>query len=174
VVDLATGAVHPITGIADPRGIALTPSGHRAYVTAGSAIVPIDLASGRVLTPIRDGSIGVGYSPGPIVVSPNGQRIYVANIESASGSAAVLVASTKSNTIIARLGGFSGPIGLSLGGGGHTLYVLNDAPSPGAVVGRKASAVEDNALVPVDLNRGIVHTAVGLPAAPRAFGIGQG
>jgi hypothetical protein len=78
-----------------------------------------------------------------------------------------------SNTIIARLGGFSGPIGLSLGAGGHTLYVLNDAASSGAVVGRKASAVKGNALVPVDLKKGYVDAPISLPAAPRAIGIGQ-
>jgi DNA-binding beta-propeller fold protein YncE len=61
VVDLATDAVHSITGIVDPHEIALTPNGRRAYVTAGSAIVPIDLGSESVLTPIKDGSMDVGF-----------------------------------------------------------------------------------------------------------------
>jgi DNA-binding beta-propeller fold protein YncE len=175
VVDLATGAVHSITGIADPQEIALTPNGQRAYVTAGSAIVPIDLASATVLTPLEEGSMDVGFLPRAIVVSKDGQRLYVANLESATGNAAVLVVSTRSNTIIARLGRFSAPVGLSLVAGGHTLYVVNDAPSPGQAIGLrpKASAVEDNALVPIDLAKGFVQTPIRIPVAPRAFGIGQ-
>jgi DNA-binding beta-propeller fold protein YncE len=88
----------------------------------------------------------------------------------------VSVVSTASNTVVGRLGGFSGPVGISLVGDAHKLYVLNVAPSPGAVFsgGRsRRDAVEDNALVPVDLNDGLVQTPIPIPAAPRSFGIGR-
>jgi DNA-binding beta-propeller fold protein YncE len=177
VINLATESVDlPIGGIVDPQQMAITPNGTRAYVSTGSAIVPIYLPSKRVLTPIKVGSIRAGFVPGPIAVSPDGQNIYVANTESGSGNAAVLIASTVSNRIIARLGGFSGPVGISVVGGGQTLYVLNTAPSPGAVIGgssTKRDEVEDNALVPVDLNNGLVQTPIPIPEAPRSFGIGQ-
>jgi hypothetical protein len=81
---------------------------------------------------------------------------------------------TASNTVVGRLGGFSQPIGISLVANAHTLYVLNVAPSPGAVIGGGSSrrdAVEDNALVPVDLNDDVVQALVPIPAEPRSFGI---
>jgi DNA-binding beta-propeller fold protein YncE len=155
VIKLATDSVGLPIHIIDPQQIAITPNAKRAYVSTGTAIVPIDLRSDSALTPIKVGSIRAGFVPGPIAVSPDGQDIYVANTESGSGNAAVLIVSTTSNKIIARLGGFSGPVGLSVVGDGQMLYVLNTAPSPGAVVGggsRTPSEVDTNALVPVDLN----------------------
>jgi DNA-binding beta-propeller fold protein YncE len=176
VVNLVSGAVSSITGIVDPLQIAITPNGARAYVTTGTAIIPIDLTVGSVLPPIKVGSITEGFVPGPIVVSRDGQRVYVANTESATGNATVLVASTRSNTIIHSLGGFSQPVGISFAGDGHTLYVLNVAPSPGAVIGGgigTSLAVQKNALVPIDLNSGVVRTPILLPAAPRSIGLGR-
>jgi YVTN family beta-propeller protein len=175
VVNLGTDSVaSSISGIVDPQEIALTPNGQRAYVSTGTAVVPIDLHSERVLAPIDVGSLGAGFDPGPIVVSPDGKSVYVANTESATGDAAVSVVNTASNTVVGRLGGFSQPIGISLVANAHTLYVLNVAPSPGAVIGGGSSrrdAVEDNALVPVDLNDDVVQALVPIPAEPRSFGI---
>src|SRR6202034_1906783 len=149
VVNLLTDSVGMPISIADPQEIALTTNGQRAYVSTGAAVVPIDLHSERVLAPIDVGSLGAGFDPGPIVVSPDGKSVYVANTESATGDAAVSVVNTASNTVVGRLGGFSQPAGISLVANAHTLYVLNVAPSPGAVIGGVSSrrdAVEDNAL----------------------------
>lgn len=176
VVNLVTGSVNSIAGIVDPLEVAITPNGARAYVSTGTGIVPIDLPSGSVFAQIRVGSMRAGFVPGPIVVSQDGQRIYVANTESAIDNATVFVASTRSNTIIHSLGGFAQPVGLSLAGDGHTLYVLNVAASPGAAIGGgsgTSSAVQKNALVPIDLNSGVVHRPILLPAAPRSFGLGR-
>lgn len=175
VVNLETGSVASIGGIPDPLQIALTPNGARAYVTTQTGIVPINLTSMSVSPLIKVGSIRAGFVPGPIAVSNDGQRIYVANTESASGNAAVVVASTTSNSIIDLLGGFSGPVGISLANKGHTLYVLNAAASPGVLIGRSSgtSVVQKNALVPVDLNSGKVRAPIPLPAGPRSLGIGR-
>ncbi len=177
VVNLVTDSAGlPISGVANPQEIAITPDGQRAYVSAGTAVVPIDLPSERLLAPIEVTSISAGFVPGPIAVSPNGQSVYVANVESATGDAAVSILSTASNTVVARWGGFSGPVGMSLASSHHTLYVLNTAPYPGAVIDGgdgKNSAVEGNALVPVDLNSGLVQTPIPIPATPRSFGIGR-
>jgi DNA-binding beta-propeller fold protein YncE len=177
LVNLVSDSVGlPINGLADPQEIAITPNGQRAYVSAGTAVVPIGLPSERVLAPIEVSSIGAGFGPGPIVVSPDGQSVYVANVESATGDAVVSILSTASNTVVARRGGFSGPVGISLVSSNHTLYVLNAAPSPGAVINGGAGtsdAVEGNALVRVDLNSGLVQKPIPIPATPRSFGIGR-
>jgi DNA-binding beta-propeller fold protein YncE len=177
VVNLVTDSVGlPINGIVDPQQIALGPNGQRAYVSTGTAVVPIDLISGRVLAPIEVGSIGAGFVPGPIVVSPDGRSVYAANTESASGDAAVSVVSTASNAVVARLGGFSGPVGISLIGDARMLYVLNAASSPGALISGgsgRSDAVENNALVPVNLNDGLVQTPIPLSATPRSLSIGR-
>jgi DNA-binding beta-propeller fold protein YncE len=178
IVNLTTDSVGlPIKGLQDPQEIAITPNGQRAYVTASNGVVPIDLTSGGVLAPIGVTSTGSGFAPGPIAVSSDGRNVYIANTESATGDAAVSVVSTASNTVIARLGGFSGPAAISLVGSTHTLYVLNTAPYPGAVIsgGRTTSShpIEQNALVPVDLANGIVEVPIPIPATPRSFGIGR-
>ena len=88
----------------------------------------------------------------------------------------VSVVSTASNTVAARLGAFSGPVGISLDDRSHTLYVLNTAPTAGSVIpgatGTK-KPVEENALVPIDLGGRRVLPSISLPATPRAFGLGQ-
>ena len=185
VINLATDSADlPINGIVDPQEIAITPNGTRAYVSTGTAnggpaggsVVPIELPSEKVLAPITGtaGSMSAGFVPGPIAISPNGHSIYIANIESATGSAAVLIVSASSNRVIGRLGAFSGPTSIALESDSRTLYVLNEAPSPGQVIGGGArSAVEDNALVPLDLSNGSVGTPIPLPASPRSFGIGR-
>jgi DNA-binding beta-propeller fold protein YncE len=176
IVNLATDSVGlPINGLQGPQGIAVTPDGQRAYVTASNGVVPIDLTSRGVFAPIGVASIGSGSVPGPIAVSADGRSVYIANTESATGDAAVTVVSTASNTVIARLGGFSGPADLSLVNGTHTLYVLNTAPYPGAVISGgtgSGNVIEENALVPVDLTHGRLQTPIPIPATPRSFGIG--
>jgi DNA-binding beta-propeller fold protein YncE len=176
VVNLVTDSVGmPISGIADPQEIAITPNGQRAYVSTGTGVVPIDLHSERALAPIDVSSLGAGFVPGPIVVSPDGKSVYVANTESGTGNAALSIVSTTSNSVVGRLGGFSQPVGISLLSDVHTLYVLNVAPTPGAVIGGSSirrDAVEGNALVPVDLSDGVVQTMIPMPLEPRSFGIG--
>jgi YVTN family beta-propeller protein len=64
---------HPLRGVM-PGGLAL--SGGRLYVTEAGidALGVIDIASGRVL-----GHLPVGWSPSAVVISPNGETLYVAN-----------------------------------------------------------------------------------------------
>jgi YVTN family beta-propeller protein len=179
VVNLTTDVVEdPIVGIADPQEIAVAPNGQRAYVSAGnnvvSSVVPIDLASGRVLAPIEVGSPRAGFLAGPIAVSPDGRTVYTTNVESAVGGAQVSVLSTASNKVIAQFGGFSGPAGIALVGGTRTLYVLNMASSSGIrgiTLGEPRTVIDDNALVPINLADRRVGPIIRIPASPRALGV---
>jgi DNA-binding beta-propeller fold protein YncE len=180
VVNLATGSVGPpITGIADPHEIAIAPDGRRAYVSSGGinlppSVVPIDLSAGRALAPIAFKSHVFGYVPGPIQVSLDGRTVFVPFARSIAG-AQILVLNTATNQVIARLGQFSGPIGLTLVGHTGTLYVLNTAPSVGgrvAGMGRNAP-VQSNALVPIDLAQERIEKPIPIPSPPRSVGIAQ-
>jgi YVTN family beta-propeller protein len=180
VVNLATDSVEaPITGIGDPHEIAIAPDGQRAYVSAGGInlppnVVPIDLSTGRALAPIALESHGFGNVPGPMQVSPDSRTVYVPFARSITG-AQILVLNTATNQVMARLGQFSSPIGMTLVGHTGTLYVLNTAPSQG---GRTAtrdrnSPVQSNALVPIDLAQGRIEKPIPIPASPRSVGIAQ-
>jgi DNA-binding beta-propeller fold protein YncE len=176
VVNLSTDSVEaPIAGIADPHQIALAPDGRRAYVTAGGInlppnVVPIDLTTGRALTPIPLEAHGFGDTPGPIALSSDGRTLYVAFARSISG-AQISVLSTQSNRVIARIGQFSVPVAMGLFNSTHTLYVLNSAPSD--VTGNPRSVIESNAIVPIDLVHGRTEKAIRIPAAPRSVGIAK-
>jgi YVTN family beta-propeller protein len=80
VIDVATNTVTgsiPLGFNTQPRGVAFNPSGTTAYVTnyVTNTVSVIDVAGGIVT-----GSIPVDRSPVGIVTSPDGSRIYVANI----------------------------------------------------------------------------------------------
>src|SRR5262245_5605787 len=80
VIDVATNTVTgsiPLGFNTQPRGVAFNPSGTTAYVTnyVTNTVSVIDVAGGIVT-----GSIPVDRSPFGIVTSPDGSRIYVANI----------------------------------------------------------------------------------------------
>lgn len=68
----------PITVSGDPWGIAITPNGETAYVAdiTTASVVPIDLISGAVGTPI---SLGEGADPDGIAITPDGSTAYVTN-----------------------------------------------------------------------------------------------
>ena len=57
-----------------PRGIAISPDSHLAYVAimGGDALDVVNLATRRVV-----GSISTGPNPRHVVISPNGQFLYV-------------------------------------------------------------------------------------------------
>jgi DNA-binding beta-propeller fold protein YncE len=174
VVNLVTDSVEsPITGIADPHLIAISPNGQRAYVSSGGislppSVVPIDLSTGRMLAPIALESHGFGDVPGFIAVSPDGRTVYVTFAPKDSNNQVFLL-STARNKVIARLGYFSGPGGMALASSGHTLYVLNTAPSE--IFGKSQGVVEGDALVPIDLDRGRIEKPISIPATPRSVGI---
>jgi YVTN family beta-propeller protein len=98
VTDTIVGSI-PITGSPSlpngtgPIGVALTPDGSRAYVTARleDRVYVINTITSSVM-----GGIAVGDRPVGITVSPNGTRVYVAN----GLNATVSVINTSTNTVI--------------------------------------------------------------------------
>ncbi|HET7013489.1 MAG TPA: hypothetical protein VFI65_06245 [Streptosporangiaceae bacterium] len=85
-IDLAAGSVGPGTKVRFPVAMTIAPDGRTLYVLATPGgtegdgptvrgwVTPIDLATGKARP-----SIGVGYAPACIVITPNGRTLYVAN-----------------------------------------------------------------------------------------------
>jgi YVTN family beta-propeller protein len=77
-----------------PDGLALSPDGRRAYASGGDLVFVVDLAAENVLA-----KIPVGRQAGPIAISPNGQRVYVANLADRT----VSVIATGDNSVVATV-----------------------------------------------------------------------
>jgi len=73
VVDTATRQVVKTLPVTDPRAIAITPDGTRAYVASAAtgSVVALDLVGGAV-----GGSVVVGGGPTELAMSPTGQRLF--------------------------------------------------------------------------------------------------
>jgi YVTN family beta-propeller protein len=88
-VDVATGAVRPGIRTRDPEAMAMAPDGRTLYVlatpqgtngdgpTTPGWVTPITLTSHSAGRPIH-----VGYAPASIVITPDGQTLYIANEDS--------------------------------------------------------------------------------------------
>jgi YVTN family beta-propeller protein len=95
MIDTATNSVvgAPITVGGNPRGIAITPDGTRAYVsvTILNTVAVVDTQTNSVI-----GNIPVGSAPFGIAITPDGSRALVANL----GSQSVSVINTATNTTV--------------------------------------------------------------------------
>jgi DNA-binding beta-propeller fold protein YncE len=174
IVNLSRGVIEPpLRGVGPAHELALSPDGRVAYVSSANDLLVIDLETSTVTKAIPITGMRSGYVAGPVVVSADGSRVYVANIESASASAQVVVISAGSLRTIDHLGAFSGPTALSLLDGGRVLYVLNDAASAGALVDPLRGSTIRNSLIALDLGGGRqVIARIPIPASPRSLGIG--
>ncbi len=88
VVDTATNTVIKTIDVGlHPTGMALSPNGHRLYVTCANSdtVAAIDTATDRVGQTFHVGILGpdrnplLGSSPNAVTVSPDGETLYVAN-----------------------------------------------------------------------------------------------
>lgn len=123
-----TRTFRPLHGIVvedEPRGVAISDDGRRAYVAnSGSDTVSlVDLVNGTVET-----HIPVGEGPQDVVLSPDGRLAFVSN--ATAGTFTVVDTSAKARVGDDRPGG--GPIAVS--GDGRRVYVVDPASASVAVV----------------------------------------
>ena len=120
VIDIASNTVVATIPVGfGPSGVAVSPSGTRAYVThsGGAAFVSvIDTSSNTVAT-----TIGVGVQPLDVAITPDGAFAYVAN--SLSNSVSVIDATT--NTVVATIAVSSYPNAIAIAPNGSRVYVTH-------------------------------------------------
>lgn len=113
------------TGVT-PAGIAITPSGHKAYVANNNnygidgedSVTILNLKNNTVKSIIYDESFNQPYT---ITINPSGTRAYVTN----SNSTTITVISTQTNQVIDVIDGFDGPSGMAITPDGLFGYVNN-------------------------------------------------
>lgn len=154
------------TGVT-PAGIAITPSGHKAYVAnnnnygiAGEdSVTVLNLKNNTVKTTIFDPSFNEPYT---VTINPSGHRAYVTN----SNSSTITVIDTKTNQVIAVITGFDGPSGMAITPDGKFGYV-NNYGAPGGVGSGNGTTVRV-----VDLtNNVIIGSPITVGQAPAAIAI---
>jgi YVTN family beta-propeller protein len=129
VVNSASGTVTPVNLVtrragkpirvgADPRAIAITPSGRMAYVvnSASGTVTPIVTGTRRAEAPIR-----VGSDPQAIAIAPDGATAYVTN----AGSDSVTPISLASGMAGTPIPVGSQPHAIAITPDGRTAFVLN-------------------------------------------------
>ena len=113
------------TGVT-PAGIAITPSGHKAYVANNNnygidgedSVTVLNLKNNTVRTTIFDESFNQPYT---VSINPAGTRAYVTN----SNSTTITVIDTSTNEVIDVIDGFDGPSGMAITSDGLIGYVNN-------------------------------------------------
>jgi len=107
---------------------------------AGYLYVPYGATSVAVINNITYqvlSTITVGQSPGGISVSPDGTRVYVANINDNT----VSVINTSTNTITATINVGTRPLGISVSPDGSQLYVANFVDGTVSVINTTTNSV---------------------------------
>lgn len=116
-----------------PRWVALTPAGTRAYVTLedvqaegpdSDGVAVIDTQTNTVTA-----TLTLGFRPSGVVIAPDGRRAYVPNWDSSHGRGVVSVIDTDTITVVdtitlSGLGG--GPNGVAITPNGRHVYVATD------------------------------------------------
>ena len=136
-------ATHAITDTIDIQSVAqrlaISPDGTRLYATiaynGGGALRVIDAATTTVIT-----SITVGDYPGGVVVSPNGSRVYVANVDAGT----VSVVNTITNRVVRTITVGALPRNLAINSTGSRLYVANTGSGTISVIDTATNAVIQN------------------------------
>lgn len=82
------------TGFRSSRGLAVSPDSSRVYVTGDNAVLVIDAATNTAIT-----TIPVGGAPTGVAVTPDGTKVYVANVANNT----VSVIDTSTNMVVAVL-----------------------------------------------------------------------
>ncbi len=129
-----------------PLGVAVSPDGTRLYVTnfltatasgAGSlwvngTLTVVDTATRVVLT-----TVTVGANPSGVAVSPDGNRVYIAN----SGAGTLSVVSTVTNAVTSTITVGANPVGVAASPDGLRVYVANGGSASVSVIDAAALTV---------------------------------
>ncbi len=117
VIATATDAVTATIPLqTDPREIAFSPSGARAYVTSGAGLLVINTTTRQVVAFIN----GLG-DPQGVAVAPDGKTVYVT--DTVQGSVKVISAAT--NTVKGTIKVGQMPWQLAVSSDGSTIYVAD-------------------------------------------------
>lgn len=133
VISTATNTVTATVALGSgstPAGVTVTPDGARAYVASGNmyavngntlnTVSAISTATNTVIATI---AVGGGSDPLGMAVTPDGSRVYVANVSSSAGTVSVI--STATNTVIATVAVGVTPAGVAVTPDGSRVYVTD-------------------------------------------------
>jgi len=147
IINLKTNKVSGvIVGFDGPGGIAL--SIKNAYVTNygapggvqsgnGTTVSVVDLKTNKIIDTIQ-----VDLAPSALVLSPCHNFLYViCYVDGNPGTGILNVICTKTNNVIIKIPGFSGPFGIALSTNGHYAYVTNFGSNNFAPYGTTLSVV---------------------------------
>lgn len=133
VIDTATNTVIATVALDGPSGVAINPSGTRAYVASSSNTVSvIDTSTNTVVA-----SVTVGSSPNDVAINPSGSHAYVAN----SYSNNVSVIDTEANTVVATVTVGDKPSGVAVNPSGTRAYVTNEGSGNVSVIDTASNTV---------------------------------
>ncbi|HOC67241.1 MAG TPA: c-type cytochrome [Candidatus Hydrogenedentes bacterium] len=116
-----------------PEGLALSPDGKTLYIAGASsdgALLVADVATGAVTA-----RVPTGHTPVAVVVSPAGDRVFVAN----RFDNTVAVVDPATNSVLSKIPVPREPVAMTLAAGGALLFVANHLPA-GASDGDYTSA----------------------------------
>jgi len=135
VIDTASNSViNTISVGADPRGLAVTSSGSKAYVAdfEASAVMAVDLTTGSTVatielsTPTRINEIIESYEPAAVAMTPDGTKVYVLSYygdTTFSGGLWVIDAAT--DTLRTQVNLAARPLSIAVSPDGLTAYVTS-------------------------------------------------
>jgi YVTN family beta-propeller protein len=106
-----------------PKDIDFTLDGKRAYVAVEQGILVIDTKKEEIINTIT--VKGNFFNPYEVVISPNGNRIYLAGTSSGSTPDQILVIDTKTDAIIKAIYAKSAPLGMAITSDGKELYITH-------------------------------------------------
>ena len=138
IINLATNTVTGsiTSGINNPGGLSISPSGTYAYLTNyyGENAVIINIATNTVT-----GAITSGFSsPQGVSFSPSGAYAYVANFDSNN----VVIINTATNTVTGSITtGLNTPYGVSISPSGTYAYVTNYAENSISIINTASNTV---------------------------------
>ncbi|MDD4287410.1 MAG: FG-GAP-like repeat-containing protein, partial [Candidatus Peribacteraceae bacterium] len=127
----------------DPKMIAVTPDGTKAYVVnyGDDSVSVISTATNTIST-----SIAVGDGPTSITITPDGTKAYVTN----QGSNTVSVISTASSTVAATVQVGTAPYAIAITPDGTKAYVINYVSNTVSVISTASSTVAATVQVGAD------------------------
>ena len=124
-INLVTGSVDTLVAIQSASSIAIAPSGKTAYLAVNDAVIPLDLATRALGTPIT----GPNIAPGTIAISPNGRAAYVTNGRTVYGSVTPIELASRSIRSPISIPG--GPIfDFEIASNGRTAFVVTIPGGP--------------------------------------------